>query len=62
MRIFIDMIHTLSVKGGSTTLDTVNFITFLQQELGETGTILAGHIVFLGSLGVRCEGVNWLAL
>ncbi|MNR49913.1 hypothetical protein D3C85_1693600 [compost metagenome] len=42
VRILIYMVDALSVERRSTTLDAVDFVALLQQELCEVGTVLTG--------------------
>ena len=43
MRILVDVIHALGVERRGTTLDTVHFIPFFQQEFCQVRTILPGN-------------------
>ncbi len=43
VRILVDVIHAFSVKRGGATLDAVNLIAFLQQQLCQIRAILPGN-------------------
>ena len=40
--VLVNMIHPFSVEQGGPPFDAVNFISLLEQKLGEVGTILSG--------------------
>jgi len=42
VRILVDVVHTLGVKGAGAALDAVHDVTFFQQQLGQIGAVLAG--------------------
>ena len=52
MRVFVKMIHALSIEEGSTTLDPVNRISLLDQEVREVSSILASNA---GDQGDSCR-------
>src|SRR5690606_31814873 len=43
MRVLVNMVHTFSVERRSTTLNTVYFIPFFQQQFCQVRTILSGN-------------------
>ncbi len=43
MWILINMVHTFGIERRGAALDAVNFVTFLQQQFGQIGTILSGY-------------------
>ncbi len=43
VRVVVEMVNTLSIEQGATTLDTVYRITFLEQELSKVSTILTSN-------------------
>jgi hypothetical protein len=43
MRILVEMVDTVGVKQGRTTLDTMYGVAFFQQQLSQIGTVLAGN-------------------
>ncbi len=42
VRILVEMIDAVGVERGGPSLDTVDFIAFTEQQLGQVGTILSG--------------------
>jgi len=42
MRALVEMIDPVSIERRCAALDTVNFVTFPQEKLGEVGTVLSG--------------------
>jgi len=51
MWIDIEVIHPLGVEGRGAALDAVDLVAFVQQELGEIGTVLAGDASDEGAFG-----------
>ena len=38
----VDVIHSLRVEGGCSTLNAMDFVAFFEEELGEVGSVLTG--------------------
>jgi hypothetical protein len=43
VRILVEMVDAVGVEQRSATLDAMHFVALVEQELGEVGTVLAGH-------------------
>ncbi len=42
LMMLVDVIHSLRVEGGCSTLNAMDFVAFFEEELSEVGSVLAG--------------------
>lgn len=46
VRILVDVINALGIKGGGPALDSVNLVSLAEQEFSEIGAVLAGNACY----------------